>query len=269
MRLSELGPQATAVWRMALAFPILIALCAAPLPRPVGRPGGWVWLAALAGLLFGADIALWHAALDLTTVANATLLSNMTPVIAGAAAWILYRERPGRGYLAGAAVALGGAALLSFGRGAAGPAADPHTAALGDALGLFSAVWYAGYLMLTARLRRSVDVRAVMAVATLAAAAPPLIAALALREPLWPQTLQGWAVLAGLALVAQIGAQGLIALGLGRLPLTVSTVLLWLQPVTAAIWGWALFNEALGPLALFGAALVLAGLYIVRRSTNA
>jgi drug/metabolite transporter (DMT)-like permease len=68
-----------------------------------------------------------------------------------------------------------------------------------------------------------------------------------------------------LGVVTQAGGQGLIAAGLGRLPLALSAVLLWVQPVTAAGLSWALFGEALGPLALLGAALVLGGVWVVQR----
>jgi drug/metabolite transporter (DMT)-like permease len=59
--------------------------------------------------------------------------------------------------------------------------------------------------------------------------------------------------------------QGLIAYGVGQLPIAISTVLLWVQPVAAAALGWVLFGEALGPIALAGAALVLGGVWIVQR----
>ena len=58
----------------------------------------------------------------------------------------------------------------------------------------------------------------------------------------------------------------LIAYGVARLPIAVSTVLLWTQPLVAAALSWALFGEALGPLAFVGAALVLAGIYVVQRA---
>jgi drug/metabolite transporter (DMT)-like permease len=45
-----------------------------------------------------------------------------------------------------------------------------------------------------------------------------------------------------------------------------STIMLWMQPVTAAVWSWVLFGETLGPLGLAGAALVLGGIYMVQRA---
>ncbi len=261
MRLSELGPQATAFWRFVFALPILALLYAlerAP-PSPRAR-GGLLW----AGLGFGLDISLFHAAVGLTLVANATLLSNLTPLFAGLAGWLLFKERLGGPFVLGVAVALLGAALLALGKTGSGEALGP-SAFLGDALAAASALGYAAYLLIVNRLRRTVRTGAVMFFTTLSALVFALAMTLLFQESFWPQTWRGWAVLVGLGLVVHIGGQGLIALGIGRLPIGAATVLLWVQPVTAALISWVLFGEAMGSLALIGAALLLAGIFIVQR----
>lgn len=259
LRLSDLGPQATAFWRFAIAFPVLAALAwrfrdAAALTTRDTRG------LLIAGACFGLDIALWHWALTLTTVANATLLSNMTPIVATLAGWLLFKERIGGAFLAGASIALAGAATLSLARAQGG-----QGQLSGDLLGLFAALWYAAYLILMRGLRTRVGVTTAMAVTTFAAMITAFLATLIAGEHWWPASLRTWGVLIGLGLVVHCGAQGLIAWGLGRLPITVSTVLLWLQPVAAAVLSWVLFGEALGPIALAGGAMVLAGIYIVQR----
>jgi drug/metabolite transporter (DMT)-like permease len=256
LRLSEVGPVATAFWRFVFAIPALLAIAAAA-RSPIAKPG----LLAGAGIAFGAEIAIWHIALTLTTVANATLFSNMTPIIAALTGWLLFKERISGGFAFGAGIAVSGAALLSLGREGGGAGALS-----GDLLGLLSALGYATYLIILGRARRSVGVAPAMLITTVFAMLVTGLGALFLNEPFWPQTWQGWAVLVGLGLVVHVGGQGLIALGIGRLPIALSTVLLWVQPVAAAGFAWVFFGEALGPIGLFGAALVLGGLYLVQRS---
>jgi drug/metabolite transporter (DMT)-like permease len=258
LRMSEVGPVATAFWRFVFAIPALLAI-AMVVRAPLGRPG----LLAAAGAAFGAEIAIWHVALTLTTVANATLFSNMTPIIAALAGFFLFKERISGGFAVGAGIAVGGAVMLSLGREGGGAAA-----LTGDLLGLLSAVGYATYLIILGRARRSVGVAPAMLITTVFAMLVTGLGALVLNEPIWPQTWQGWAVLVGLGLVVHVGGQGLIALGIGRLPIALSTVLLWVQPVAAAGFAWALFNEALAPLGMAGAGLVLGGLFLVQRARN-
>jgi drug/metabolite transporter (DMT)-like permease len=267
VRLSELGPQATNLWRFLIALPILAVWAALSGARPDAKQAGWL---TLAGLLFGFEISLWAEALSHTTVANATLFSNMTPIFAAAFAWFVFKERPRPAIYVGGAVALAGALTLAIARAraGAGPADTPEQGMLGDALGFSSALGYAAYLLIVRHLGGRVSTGAVMLIATAAAAAYALVLCLIVGETLLPSTLNGWLVLIGLGIVVQAGAQGLIAYGVARLPIAASTIMLWMQPTTAAIWSWVLFGEALGPLALAGAALILAGVFVVQRSRD-
>jgi drug/metabolite transporter (DMT)-like permease len=263
VRLSELGPQATNLWRFLFALPILGALAARG-PAPSRRDTAWL---LGAGLLFGLELSLWAAALGKTTVANATLLANMTPVFAAAFGWIVFKERLGAGVLLGGLAALAGAVILALARAEAGQGpASVEAGWIGDAMGLSAAVGYAGYLLIVRALGRRVSVGAVMFLASLSGAAYALALSLALGEALLPHSLQGWLILAGLGVIVQAGGQGLIAFGVGRLPIVVSTVLLWMQPLSAAALSWIIFDEELGPLALAGAALILVGLFVVQRA---
>lgn len=266
IRVSEVGPHATNLWRFLFALPIL-ALWAG-LSRPIPTPSQTGLLLA-AGVLFGLEISLWAAALGLTTVTNATLLVNLTPVFAAGLGWLLLKERLSAPVLTGGAVALAGAVILALARAQqTGAAAGGPLGWLGDTLAFSGAIFYAGYLMIVRVVGRSLSVGAVMYWATLAAAGVSLAASVALGEVMLPQTLAGWALLVGLGVVVQVGGQGLIAYGVGRVPLAVSTVLLWMQPLVAAALSWIMFGEALGVWAFIGAALILAGIYAVQRARS-
>ena len=265
IRLSEVGPNATNLWRFLFALPILAAWAA--LSRPIPSGGQTLWL-VLGGLLFGLEISLWAVALNLTTVTNATLLVNLTPVFAALFGWLWLKERLSVPVLAGGTVVLVGAVTLALARAqtGGGPAEAAAHGWIGDSISLLGALFYAGYLMIVRTLGKNVSVGAVMFWATLAAACVAAVISFALGEVMWPQTWFGWAMVIGLGLFVQLGGQGLIAYGVGRLPIVVSTVLLWMQPLVAAALSWMLFDEALSTAALFGAALVLAGIYAVQRS---
>lgn len=261
MRLSELGPMATAFWRFAFALPVLFAV--SRLLRSPAPARNDVRLMLLAGVVFAFDLLLWHAALGYTTVANATLFSNMTPVIAAAAGWVLFRERLGAAWFVGAALAVAGAVAMSYGR-----AQEGQGELLGDLLGLASMVWYAAYLVMMRGVRDRVSASVAMLVTTAAALVAAGIATAALGEPFLPerQTWAAWGVLIFLGVFVHSCGQGFIAYGLGKLPIALSTILLFVQPVAAAAFGWVLFDEPLGAVGLGGAALILVGVFIVQRA---
>lgn len=262
VKVSEAGPVATAFWRAALALPVLWAWSLAH-----DRHGHYAsfaaergWLAA-AGLLFAGDLAVWHWAIVLTSVANATLLANLAPIFVTLAVWLLYRRAPRRAFLAGLALALAGVALLLGADLRLGAAA-----VAGDALGVVTAMFYAAYQLTVTRLRATVATASLMAWSALFTAGALAPLALASGERILPETAAGWAKLAGLALIAQAAGQSLIAYAMAHLPATASSVGLLAQPVLAALFAWALLGEALGPLEIAGAAAVLSGIWLAQRA---
>jgi drug/metabolite transporter (DMT)-like permease len=264
IRISEVGPQPTNFWRFLFALPILAAWALLSRPRPSPTQVGWL---LLAGVLFGIDVSLWGAAVNMTTVTNATLLANLTPIFAALFGWLLLREQLSAPVLAGIGVALTGAVILAFARAQSASAAHAGEHGLfGDALGFSAAIGYAGYLLIVRALGNKVGVGAVMFWATFSAAAVSLATSFILHEPLMARSVSGWTMLVALGVVVQVGGQGLVAFGVGRLPIAMSTVLLWMQPLVAAVLSWIMFGEQLTPLALGGAALILAGIYTVQRS---
>ena len=95
------------------------------------------------------------------------------------------------------------------------------------------------------------------------------VIALALEPRLMPQSVYGALVLLALALVSQVGGQGLLAVALGILPATFSSLVIFLEAVAAAALAWAILGEALGVLQMLGGLLILAGIYLARPRPNA
>jgi drug/metabolite transporter (DMT)-like permease len=265
VRVSEAGPTATAFWRVALAVPALWILYWVQPGVPIQAASTrkrWMLLVA-AGLAFAGDLAFWHTSIQLTSVANSTLLANLASIFVTLAAWLFLRERPTALFLAGLAAALCGVVLLVH-----TSLQFSETGLVGDALGVVTAMFYAGYLLAVKGLRdRGETTLRLMAIATTLTAIVLLPVALATGEPMLPQTARGWWILAGLALVSHAGGQGLIAYALAHLPAGFSSVSLLFQPVMAALFAWLLLSEPLAPLQVLGGAIVLAGIYLARRGS--
>jgi drug/metabolite transporter (DMT)-like permease len=266
VRLSELGPTATAFWRLALALPVVWLWTEVGRRReaPPRLSGGRTVLGlVLVGLFFAGDLALWHWSIGFTSVANSTLLVNLAPVFVALGGRLLFGERFAYTFLVGMAVALAGALLLvgaDLGLGA--------RQLFGDALAVLAAVFYAGYILAVSRLRSTLPTAAVMTYGGLVTCAVLLPVAVISGEDLLATTLHGWAMLVGIALVSQVGGQSMIAYSLADLPAAFSSVALLLQPVAAALLAWAILGEALGPWQALGGAVVLTGIVLARRGSR-
>ena len=265
VRLADVGPTASAFWRVALATPLLWLLFAFSSKDRKFLDKSQRRLLLASGIAFAGDLAFWHWSIQYTSVADSTLLANLASIFVTLAAWALWKQRPSGLFLAGLAAALAGTALLVRASLDFSP-----TALLGDALGVVTAMFYASYLMTMKSLRdRGAATLALMAATTTLTALLLLPVAAASGEALLPRSAQGWLVLAGLAWISHAGGQGLIAFALAHLPAAFSAVGLLLQPVLAGVFAWALLAEPLGALQCAGGAVVLFGIYLAHRGRPA
>jgi drug/metabolite transporter (DMT)-like permease len=267
VRLSQVGPSATGFWRLALALPALWLWFnfegrRATAPRQPVSLTDYSRL-ALAGLFLAGDLAVWHSSIKFTSVTNATLLANFSPVFVAFGAWVLFRERFSLLFYLGIATAIVGAVILI---GSGFNLGGQHL--VGDGLGLLAAVFYAGYMLTVKQLRRDFSTATIMAWGGLATCLALLPVTVLAGEKLLAVTLGGWAVLAGLALSAQLGGQGLITFALAHLPAPFSSVSLLLQPVVAPLLAWGILSEPLGLWQVVGGAIVLAGIFLARWSSR-
>lgn len=254
---SELGPQAIALWRYTLAVPVLFAICLVLDRRAPSRPTPMVMLA---GVCFALDIGLWHWALERTTVANATFIVNLGNIGVGLAAWLFLKERPTVNWLVAVVIAVTGAGFLSL----AGPAGG-KTDLGGDMLALCAAMLVAGYMLCSKLARGQLSAIDAIFWLTVTEVCAGTVLTLASGERLFPTDAMDLAAPLFLALVVQVGGQGLIIFGLGRTPAAIAGVLVLVQPVTAAAISWQLFEEPLNTFQGFGALLILAGVMIAQR----
>ena len=264
VRLSHVGPSATAFWRLTLALPAL-----------------WLWMIvegqgrdtfrrplssadygrlSVAGLFFAGDLAVWHWSIRLTSVANATLLANFAPIFVALGGWLFFAQGVGLTFLLGMSTALIGTTLMV---GASWHVSVQHL--WGDALGLITAMFYAGYILSVKHLRGEFSAATIMAWSGAVTSAALFPVAFLSGEHLLPSSSLGWRPLIGLALISQVGGQSLIAYALAHLPAAFSSLTLLLQPVMATIFAWLVLNETLGPWQALGGALVLSGIFLARR----
>ena len=217
-------------------------------------------LLVLCGVFFAGDLAALHAAVNLTTAANAILFLNAQPIYVSIGAWLLFGERVGPRFIGATALAMSGVVVLTW------TSADLGAGhALGDALGVVAGVCYAGYILAASRLRTDYSSLAINVATCLVGAPLLLAAALATGQSVAPPTVNDWFLMIGLGVVAHACGQGLIVWGLAHLPAAFASVSLLVAPVSSAALAWLLLAEPLGLVQVAGMALVLAGVQLAWR----
>jgi drug/metabolite transporter (DMT)-like permease len=227
-------------------------------PRVVWTRRTWGLLAG--NVVFdGINVLTFFAALDRTTVAIAVITHYAAPVLVATAAPRIDGVRV-RHAVPAALVALGGLALiLEPWRGAS------ETGWVGAALGLASAVAYAGNVFVVRRLTTEIGPIRVMCFHSIGSG-----------MLLLPFAIGGFAAveLGDLALLAlgtlTIGAIAGVAYlrGLAGIGATRAALLTFCEPLVAVAVGTAVWGEPLGAAAVAGAVLVIgAGVAVARASS--
>ena len=261
VRFGDAGASAVAFWRLLFALPILALVTR----RSSEGPGVPSRAALLAGLAFALDLGFWHYGITLTSVAKATVLANLTPVVVTGISWVLLGYRPSRTFLLAVILAVSGAWIMAAARPAGPVGPNPL---VGDILSLTTALWYALYFLAVSAARRTDSASRVMLWSS-AAGAPLLLAAAAfLGETILPTTTGGWLACVALGLV-HVSGQGAIAWSLGRLPPATASVTVLVQPVVAAMLGWVIFGEIFSRVQTAGAAIALSGVVIAQLASGA
>ncbi len=263
-RIGGVGMMDAAFWRVAIGAVVLAFVV---LPRgqafPAGtRLGTWIWLP---GVLFAADFAVWHASFAHTSVANSTLLANVSIVLVTLFAWWIWKEKIAPMFIVGAGIAGLGVVLLIFSSSTRGEVVPGGNPVLGDALGIATAFFYASYLLSTKAFRRVHSAPRLMFWSSSLAAAILLPIALWHGDPFWPSHQAGWWPLIAVGVISHAGGQGLIAYSLAGLPATLAAITLLLQPVATALLGWMILGQGMVPWQMAGGTAVLIGLGIAVR----
>src|SRR5215218_9446199 len=110
---ADMGPFASAFWRVFLALPVLYAWMRLEEARAPAQTRRFSRATVLAGVVFAGDLFFWHLSILKTTVANATFFATTAPVFVVLISWLVLRQRVAFATLIGLALCLsGGAALI-------------------------------------------------------------------------------------------------------------------------------------------------------------
>ncbi|HTX47942.1 MAG TPA: EamA family transporter [Caulobacteraceae bacterium] len=260
VRLAACGPAAAGFWRLTFAAPLL-AMLAGVRTGGLGTPSRAM---VLAGIFFALDLGCWHYGIRYTSVANATVLPNLTPIVVTLVGWFAFKERPRPLFVVGMAGAIAGAVAMAEAAAPSRPGPLPH---VGDLLSAATALWYAFYFLAIRSARQTHATMTVMLWSALVGAPLLMATALAMHEAILPATALGWAAVAGLGL-AHVFGQGSIAWALGRLPASTAAVTVLVQPVAAALLAYLMFGETLTWLQTVGAGVALAGIVVAQRGQS-
>ncbi|WP_235029863.1 DMT family transporter [Nonomuraea solani] len=254
VRLSDVSPATSALFRCAYAVPPMLVLAWLERRRLGPLPAKGRWLAWAAGVVFALDLLFWHHAIDYVGAGLATVLGNLQVFIVAFAAWGVFKERPSTRLMIGTPVVFAGVVLISGVFDSAAYGSDP---VMGVLAGVATSLSYAAFLLLMkgGSERAAGPLAHATVVATIAIALLSPLFGGADFLPTWPG--HGWLLI--LALGPQVIGWSLITFSLPRQPAALTALLLLIQPLTTVAISALVLGERPSPLQLAGCAVIVMG----------
>jgi len=263
---SELDAFSVGFYRLAFAFPVVALLCWKFVGKGVFQVRGrHYWQMALIGALLAIYQVCYFAAVGYIGVAFATLITLCTaPVVVSLASVVFLKEALTRSIIKALLCALAGTALLvGFPEGAAAQ----NNLLLGISLSLGSAVGYA----IVAMLGRSIatECHPIHSTTVSFGVGAIFLFPMAAANCFSAQyTLETLSLLLYIGLFPTAVAYTLFFLGMRNVRASTASILTMIEPLTATILAWFIFDERLAVSGIAGALLLLLAIFVLYRGES-
>ncbi|KFF17900.1 DMT family transporter [Flavobacterium hydatis] len=246
----------SAFYRMAIAVSLLLPYVL--LTKNFKLPNTkFVILAALCGVLFGSDVAVWNIAIQESSATQASLLTNLSPLWVGIGSFLFLKSKPATNFWIGTVVALFGMITLvgfSFFINLSFDSAF--------LLAVLSGILYSIYLLVSKNVLSEVDVLSFMTISLLASSIYLGILCYFLNEPFTGFSNTGWFVLVLQAVICQLCAWLSISYATQHMRATRVSLSLLSQAVLTSILAWLFLDEMITLQMIIGGIILLFGIRI-------
>ena len=209
--------------------------------------------AVLPGIFVGLNLAVFFAGATHNSVANAALISSLSPFFIVPIGAKLFREFNDPRAIVFALVAFGGVALVLFSAPAIGDASLK-----GNVFGFMAMLLLVAYVVSTRHFRRDMDVSVFMATICPIGALVVLPITLANSDSLG-MTTRGWTYTLILTLLSGVAASGLLVYAQKAIQIGTIAIAQVVQPAIAVVCSFLILGEELRFRQLVGIAIAIAG----------
>jgi drug/metabolite transporter (DMT)-like permease len=225
---------------------------------------GDVAILLVSAIFNAACLVCWAWSLTQTSVANANILHNLTPIFATLGGWLFLGHFFDRRFVIGMLVAVGGAICIGI--------EDLQIATdtfLADSIALLSAVFYAATFMLAERLRVKFSTTTILLWCSFLSSLLLLPVVLIVEDRVFPISLSGWLAVSFLGIVCTGMGIGAVLYSLKRVSSGFASLFLLLEPPIAAMLAWVIFAESLNLLNGLAFVIALLGIYLSQSGQGA
>jgi|YelNatPaOPRAMG01_1025707.scaffolds.fasta_scaffold12503_3 drug/metabolite transporter (DMT)-like permease len=262
-----------AFWRLIIACCILavILLFSGKLSGLKDYALGSLKELLVLGLLLGLHFIFFISAVKDTTILNATVLVNTTPIFSVFISTFLFNLKPSRLAVAGIAISIAGACIIAYAEATIAGLDAVFSGAVqnvkGDMEAVLAAFFEAVYLNYGKKIRGQRAILTIMLpIYMFAAVVVGVLSPISTSKGLELPTELGIILpLLGLGALPTAAAHTLYFSSLSNLKSFETATMALLEPIGATVFGAVLFSEFPAPLFILGTALVLLGIVFIAK----
>ncbi len=220
-----------------------------------------ILIPVLAGAFSGIDHALWGTALKETSVANATLLNYISPLWVSLIAIFILKEKYRTIYWVGLVLVLSGSvSVLNILN------TNITFNFRGEGFAIISSFFYAGYFIFTQKGRTFFTTLQQLFISLLSCCLTLGMIIIFLRLPVVGYSQTTYLIFLLSAILSQLMGYFSLTHSLGKIPASIVSPSLSLQPVITALLAIPFANQNLVGYQIIGGVLVLVGIFIINKS---
>jgi drug/metabolite transporter (DMT)-like permease len=254
--LTGLGVACYRIWMGAALVTVVFVATGGRLSWRLLRLSFW------GGVTFTADLVLFFAAVRETSIANATVIGALQPLLVLAVASRLFGERPRAVELAWGGVAVAGTALVVLGGDGGGA-----NSTFGDVLAVGALIAWTAYFVFTKTARHHLTAFEYLTGMAIVAAVAVVPLPLLFEGTLRGTDANGWLMIVYITVINGLLGHFLMAYAHGHVTLLTVSLLTLAIPVISAAAAAVWIDEPLTEVQVLGMAVVLGALALVTLST--
>lgn len=217
------------------------------------------WI-ALSSIFFVADMSLWYLSIIRTSASVSTLLANNASVFVGLGSLVIFKQYLPKIYWIGLTIAMIGVFLVA-GR----DFVENPSVGIGHLMAIGAAVFYAGYMLITQKIRNTLDTVNFMGWSLLGCVILSFLSCWQQNTPMLHFNNQTWLSFVASGIICHLAGWLSINYALGFIPAAIVSPTLLIQPILTSILSFFLLHEVLRTEQIVGGGIVLTGIYLVNK----
>jgi len=221
-------------------------------------------LCLISGIFLALHFASWIQSIQMTTIANSTILVSCSPIFVAAINYFLLKERITGKMIVGIGMSLIGTVIIGIGSSQGNGTAM----ILGNVLAFMGAVFVAGYLVIGGIVRKTVSAGVYVLIVYSVSAIALFFMCFASGTPVYPYPLKEFALFFLLAFFSSILGHTVYNYLMKYYSSTLISVSTLMEPIFASLMAMFIFSEIPSLYTVVGGIIIIGGIYYYLMTQN-